>query len=127
VYDVGARGLRLPVPYARCTDGYVEVAPVGSFLANPWGFHDLIGNVRERLADCFTRSYKGRPPDERAWRWDGCTHQAVRGGSWLSRPLAARSAARDVVPVAADATALRDVGLRVARDLDATERATYAP
>ncbi len=127
VYDVSARGLRLPVPHARCADGYVGLAPAGSFQANPWGFHDLVGNVRERLADCFTRSYKGRPADERAWRWEGCTHQSVRGGSWRSRPFAARSAARDVVALAAEAAELDDVGLRVARDLDEAERLRYAP
>jgi len=127
VYDVSARGLALPVPHARCTDGYPGVAPTGSFLPNPWGLYDLVGNVRERLADCFTRSYKGRPADERAWRWDGCTHQAVRGGSWRSRPLVARSAARDVVSLEASAIELEDVGLRVARDLDDAELKTYAP
>jgi formylglycine-generating enzyme required for sulfatase activity len=126
VYDVSARGLGLPVPHARCTDGYPGLAPAGSFLPNPFGLYDLIGNVRERLADCFTRSYKGRPADERAWRWDGCTHDAVRGGTWRSRPAAARSAARDFVARDADAAGLEDVGLRVARDLDATELANDA-
>ena len=127
VYDVSARALALPVPYARCTDGYPGIAPTGSFLPNPFGLYDLIGNVRERLADCFTRSYKGRPADERAWRWDGCSHQAVRGGSWRSRPLAARNAARDFVPLAGGDAELEDVGLRVARDLDDAERKAYAP
>jgi len=126
VYDVSARALQLPVPHARCTDGFPGLAPGGAFLPNPLGLHDLIGNVRERLADCFTRSYKGRPADERAWRWEGCTHAAVRGGSWRSRPLAARSAARDAVPLAAGAAELADVGFRVARDLDPTAFATYA-
>jgi formylglycine-generating enzyme required for sulfatase activity len=102
VYDVSARALALPVPHARCTDRYPGPSPVGSFAANPWGLHDSIGNVRELLADCFTRSYKGRPPDERAWTWPSCSHRAVRGGSWLSRPLVARSAARDFVAVEAD-------------------------
>jgi formylglycine-generating enzyme required for sulfatase activity len=120
VYDVAARALALGVPHARCTDGYADgPAPVGSFLPNPLGFHDLIGNVRERLADCFTNAYKGRPPDERAWVWDECRYHAVRGGSWRSRPLVARSAARDYVADDAAADALQDVGFRVARDVDA--------
>ncbi len=123
VHDVSARASQLSVPHARCTDGFPGLAPVGTFQPNPLGLHDLIGNVRERLADCFTRSYKGRPPDERAWRWEGCTHAAVRGGSWRSRPLAARSAARDAVPLAAGAEELADVGFRVARDLDTADPA----
>jgi formylglycine-generating enzyme required for sulfatase activity len=126
VYDVAARGLALPVPHARCTDHYAGPAPVGSFAPNPWGLHDLVGNVRELLADCYTRSYKGRPPDERAWTWSGCSHRVVRGGSWLSRPWMARSAARDHVAADAGADALQDVGFRLARDLDETEAATLA-
>jgi formylglycine-generating enzyme required for sulfatase activity len=123
VYDVAARGLALPVPHARCTDRYVGPAPVGSFAPNPWGLHDLVGNVRELLADCYTRSYKGRPPDERAWTWADCRQRVVRGGSWLSRPWMARSAARDHVASDAGADALQDVGFRLARDLDESEAA----
>ena len=123
VYDVAARELTLPVPHARCTDGYPEVAPVGTFLPNPWGFHDLIGNVRERVADCFTTSYKGRPADERAWVWADCRLHAVRGGSWMSRPLRSRSAARDFIADDADSRARHDIGLRVARELSTAERA----
>lgn len=125
VYDFSARELRLPVPHARCTDAYPGPAPVGSFLPNPWGLYDLIGNVRERLADCYTRSYKGRAADERAWTWPACSHRAVRGGSWRSRPREARSAARDFVAEAALAAELEDVGLRIARDLDAAEMQAY--
>jgi formylglycine-generating enzyme required for sulfatase activity len=122
VYDVSARDARLPIPHARCTDAYPGVAPVGSYLPNPWGLYDTIGNVRERVADCFTRSYKGRPADERAWRWSGCTHHGVRGGSWRSRPRMARSAARDFVADDVDPEQLFDVGFRIARDLDESER-----
>ncbi len=117
VYDVAARGLALPVPHARCTDHYAALAPVGSFAPNPWGLHDVIGNARELVGDCYTASYKGRPPDERAWTWPDCPMQVVRGGSFLSRPLAARSAARDHVGTDAAPAALRDVGFRVALDL----------
>lgn len=117
VYDVAARGLALPVPHARCTDHYAALAPVGSFAPNPWGLYDVIGNARELVADCYTASYKGRPPDERAWTWPDCPLQVVRGGSFLSRPLAARTAARDHVGTYAAPAALRDVGFRVALEL----------
>jgi formylglycine-generating enzyme required for sulfatase activity len=116
VRDVTARDLKVPGPWARCSDGYPGVAPVGRFMANPWGFHDLTGNVRELLADCFTTSYKGRPADERPWRWSGCGLRAVRGGSWKSRPFDLRSPSRDRIALDATDVEWQDVGLRVARD-----------
>jgi len=114
--DVSAREVDSPGPWARCTDGYREFAPVGRFTANPWGFYDLHGNVRELLADCFTASYKGRPADERAWRWERCPLRVVRGGSWRSRPFDIRSPARDRIELEAPESAWRDVGFRLARD-----------
>jgi formylglycine-generating enzyme required for sulfatase activity len=117
VYDVAARDRSLPIPHARCTDHYDSLAPVGSFAPNPWGLYDAIGNARELVADCYTASYRGRPPDERAWTWPDCRLQVVRGGSFLSRPFAARSAARDHVSGNGGPAELLDVGFRVALDL----------
>ncbi|MBU6378931.1 MAG: formylglycine-generating enzyme family protein [Gammaproteobacteria bacterium] len=116
VKDVTGRDLDSPGPWARCTDGFREAAPIGRFAPNPWGFLDLVGNVRELTADCYTSSYKGRPADERAWRWADCSLRAVRGGSWKSRPFDVRSASRDHVALAAPAGDWQDVGFRVARD-----------
>ena len=121
VYDVSARALSLPQPHARCADGYVHLAPVGSFLPNTFGLYDMVGNARELTADCFTTSYKGRPADERAWLWSGCAYRSARGGSYRSRPLQSRSAAREFVSGAAQPGELHDLGFRVARDLGAAE------
>lgn len=120
-YDVAARAMALPQPWARCTDHYAGLAPVGSFQPNNFGLFDTLGNARELTADCFTNSYKGRPADERPWLWADCPLRVVRGGSWLSRPRDARSAARDFIEQGAPLRKRRDLGFRVARDLTAEE------
>lgn len=116
VYDAAAVAANpLPWPNARCDDREPWLAPVGQYKPNAFGAHDIIGNAREWVMDCYTASYRGRPQDARAWTWTGgCEQRAVRGGSWASRPSLARAAARG-----AELRGLRqsDLGFRVARDL----------
>ncbi len=120
-YDLtAAASYRLGWPVAGCRDGYAELAPVGSFNANAFGLHDVIGNVREWVQDCATGSYVGRPRDGRAWEWlGGCGERVLRGGSWLTPPAESRSAARAAAPAELHSG---DTGLRVALDLGESER-----
>jgi formylglycine-generating enzyme required for sulfatase activity len=115
VYDASAvDALRLPWPNARCSDQATLLAPVAQYKPNAFGVHDIIGNAREWVMDCYTASYAGRPADARAWTWQGgCERKGVRGGSWASRPRDARAPARG-----AELAAHRqsDLGFRVARD-----------
>jgi formylglycine-generating enzyme required for sulfatase activity len=115
VYDASAvDALDLPWPNARCSDGAPALSPAGRYKPNAFGVHDIIGNAREWVMDCYTASYAGRPQDARAWTWQGgCELKGVRGGSFVSRPLDARAPARDAEPASRRQS---DLGFRVARD-----------
>ncbi|CAN5725419.1 formylglycine-generating enzyme family protein [soil metagenome] len=95
-------------------DGYWGPAPVGSFTANPWGVHDLAGNVSEWVADCWHDSYRRAPGSGAAWVNPGCRTQVIRGGSWSSAPAQTRASWRAPAPV--DTTNAR-IGFRVVREI----------
>ena len=71
-----------------------KTAPVGSFAANPFGLHDVHGNVWEWVEDCWKASYVGAPSDGSAWTDGDCTKRVLRGGSWYNYPRNLRSAFR---------------------------------
>ena len=79
---------------ASCDDGYVQTSPVGSFEANGYGMHDVLGNVWEWVEDCWNESYEGAPGDGSAWTRGNCERRVLRGGSWLVDPRGLRSAIR---------------------------------
>jgi formylglycine-generating enzyme required for sulfatase activity len=77
---------RLGVDPSDASDGFAELAPVGSFPggATPEGVLDLAGNVAEWTADAFVPAY-GLPPT---------SDRAVRGGHFASAAPFLRGAAR---------------------------------
>ena len=99
---------------APCRDGHVHTAPAGSFAANGWGLHDMLGNVSEWTEDCWNGSYAGAPRDGSAWRSGECSKRVLRGGSWYYGPSDLRAADRLRVT-----TGIRygNDGFRVARTL----------
>jgi formylglycine-generating enzyme required for sulfatase activity len=58
--------------------------PVGLKRPNPWGLHDMIGNVWEWCADVWHGDYAGAPQDGRSWMaGEGRQpRRCLRGGAW---------------------------------------------
>ncbi len=77
-----------------CDDGYPIQAPAGSFLPNPWGIYDILGNVWEWTEDCWNTNYDGAPTDGTARNDGDCDTRVTRGGSSGNSPWYARSGNR---------------------------------
>ena len=76
----------------RFNDGALVSSDVGRYAANPWGLHDMHGNVAE-----WTRStYKPYPYVDGDGRNDPGAKgdRVVRGGSWRDRPYRCTSSYR---------------------------------
>ena len=72
-----------------------NTAEVGSFPANPFGLHDMHGNVWEWCEDCWHDNYIGAPEDGSAWTTGDGGRRVLRGGSWNYLPEGCRSADRN--------------------------------
>jgi len=108
---------------ASCADdGSTHTAPVGSYRANHFGLHDMIGNAWEWVADCYGDSYSGAPADGAAVSASECAERTVRGGGWISPLKGTRVAMR--AKLAPDDQA-NFVGFRVARNLPDDSVASY--
>ncbi|MFZ5894188.1 MAG: formylglycine-generating enzyme family protein [Myxococcota bacterium] len=100
---------RLGVLENDASDGYAELAPVGSFPdgKSPEGVLDLSGNVAEWQAEPYRESSNDPVPDDTE-----SAPRVVRGGSYLRGAAFVRGAARE----RADTKSRRpDIGLRCAR------------
>lgn len=97
---------------AGCSDGYAYMAPVGSFRANAFGLHDMIGNAWQWLEDTWHEGYAGAPTDGSVWDGGDAARRVLRGGSWYDKPRVLRPAIRNRF----EATrAVATYGFRVAR------------
>jgi formylglycine-generating enzyme required for sulfatase activity len=95
-----------------------QTHPVGERNPNPWGLHDVHGNVWEWVEDCWHDSYEGAPADGSAWleaNGEDCARRVLRGGSWYNFPRILRSAGARFWygPV----YRLDTIGFRLAQDL----------
>ncbi len=84
---------RLGLDPSDDSDGYAELAPVGSFVSGrtPDGFFDLAGNAAEWTSDLYSER-QGEPPDAST---GGA--RSVRGGHYLNGAAWLRGAARQAL------------------------------
>jgi formylglycine-generating enzyme required for sulfatase activity len=101
IYGGGAKGEYRP-----------KAVAVDSFAANPWGLHNVHGNVGELVQDCW--SDKGAPSDGSAWMTEDCRTRIHRGGSFANVPIYLRSAGRGV---SSPGVTSPETGFRLARTL----------
>jgi formylglycine-generating enzyme required for sulfatase activity/tRNA A-37 threonylcarbamoyl transferase component Bud32 len=94
-------------------DGVGAHGPVGRLAPNPFGLHDMVGNVAEWCLDGYdAAAYKDFLPVDPVHPARGAATRVYRGGSCVSTAVLARSSARSH---AAPALAEIGVGVRPAR------------
>ena len=59
---------------------------VGSYLPNGYGVYDMVGNVREWVADYYAIDYYANSPKENPKGPEKSRWRVVRGGGWYSGP-----------------------------------------
>jgi formylglycine-generating enzyme required for sulfatase activity len=77
-------------------NGNERTHAVGLKNANPWGLHDMLGNVWEWCADTWHGAYRGAPSDTRAWLdiAEQQPRRCLRGGAWDMNAFRCRSSYR---------------------------------
>ena len=76
-------------------DGAARTSAVGSYPANPWGLHDMTGNVWEWTSDWYDPSYYSTSAAiENPKGPVSGKYRIVRGGSWRNLPALARTSYR---------------------------------
>ena len=72
-----------------------KVHPVGQKQANELGLHDMSGNVKEWVRDCWIANYNKAPSNGRSSERGDCGRRVVRGGAYHFSPRVLRAAWRD--------------------------------
>jgi formylglycine-generating enzyme required for sulfatase activity len=90
-------------PFWECEewldDGYTSHAPVGVFLPNHFGLHDILGNLCEWCWDSHHDDYENAPTDGSVWLDSKSPYRIIRGGGCYGTALNCRSACRYGEPI----------------------------
>lgn len=97
VYDrTGHKAFKFDWPHFSCNDGRAVTTAAGRFKPNPWGLHDMIGNVWEWCADTYTPdNYKRHRPRNPLIGGNTGMSRVVRGGGWSDEPKKVSATHRD--------------------------------
>jgi formylglycine-generating enzyme required for sulfatase activity len=99
----------------ECEDGWTFTSPARSFLKNDVGVYDLLGNVREWVADCWSEVRPLEGVDYSPSLIGECDQRVVKGTSWAHGTGFGDPARRQGF----DANdAFNTVGFRLVRTLD---------
>lgn len=114
--NIADRWLETKLPRADtvdCEDRWAYTAPVRSYPPNSAGLYDMVGNVREWVADCWTRAR--RVDGFRADLQGDCSDRVVKGIAWAHDDVSEVMEQRRAFPVS---VGFNTVGFRVARALN---------
>lgn len=87
------KGQPAPHKITQAEKQHTKTMPVGTYAANPWGLHDMHGNVWEWVQDCYRMNYQGSPADGSAVQ-SNSPERVLRGGCWDFKEKFSRSASR---------------------------------
>lgn len=78
--------------HRQLDDGVIRLARVGTYLPNPWGLHDIYGNLWEWCSNGYVAELPGGADPQIDEKKRGSP--VIRGGGWVSRADYCRSAFR---------------------------------
>lgn len=106
------------IGHAEGPDKWKGVAPVAQLKPNPWGLHDMFGNLSEWMQDVYESDLSEGPTNGDPYFWEGDNRWArrhvLKGGDYSDRPWQTRPAARQSND---REWVMGSYGMRVARDM----------